>query len=443
MVNYFNRQLIIIKFVSKKLSRNSIVGDYRLIDFLSAGGMGEVYRAIHSSSGRLAAVKVLTSDLSDSGLVQRFMNEARIQSSLSHPNIAEFYQFIEADGHPCIIMEYIDGETLTERVKRCGPLRLSEALHIFKAIVDAIGYIHSYNIIHRDIKSSNIKISSTGRVKLLDFGIAKGSFTPGLTVTGAIVGTLLYISPEQLRGVTADTRSDIWALGVLLYEMVTGIVPFNADTFGDLYEKINSASYASPLTVNQYLPREVEAIISRCLRKNPLERYQTTHELLRDVDRLIASVETPPPPTVIARDDSREAKSNKLWIFIPVALFSMLIFLIVGVLVIRHVFINTPSSEQNEDITHKSFVEQPEKIESQNVQLPTSGIKAITIDVFEGKAEVHQDDKHIGVTPFELKAPVGEKVAVTLKRDGYFDKQVEFTVSDNKKQYTFAMEMKE
>jgi eukaryotic-like serine/threonine-protein kinase len=424
--------------MARLLPQNSIVGDYRLIDFLSAGGMGEVYRAVHATTGRVAAVKVLANSGSDEGLTKRFINEARIQASLSHPYIVEFYQFLEVNGHPCIVMEYVDGQTLTDLIKQSKGLRLTDALYIFKAVVEAIGYIHSHNIIHRDIKSSNVKIGSTGRVKVLDFGIAKGSFTPGLTVTGAIVGTLLYISPEQLKGMAADARSDIWALGVLLYEMVTGIVPFNADTFGDLYEKINAVSYKPPLTINQYLPREIETIISRCLKKNPADRYQTTQELLRDIDHLIAKVCPPAPQTVVAKKEENAATSlNKLWFILPVVVFTLLIFLIGGIWLVSHILHTEPQRVEQERVEESTATN---LVDTKNSSLSHTSLKAIIIDVFEGNAEIHRDGQYLGTTPFELKAPVGEKISVTLKRPGYIDKPVEFNVSDNKRQYTFAME---
>src|SRR5215213_7690581 len=169
---------------------NQTVGEYRVVDFLGAGGMGEVYRAVHSKLGRIAAVKVLTQATNSSGFVERFFNEARIQASLQHPNIATLYDFLEVGGQPCIIMEYVDGQSLSERIQAYGALPLSETIFVFQAVAEAISYVHQHGVIHRDIKSNNIKISSSGQVKLLDFGIAKGQMSPGLTEAGSIIGTL-------------------------------------------------------------------------------------------------------------------------------------------------------------------------------------------------------------------------------------------------------------
>src|SRR5712692_6127721 len=275
------------------LSINSIIGEYRIEDFLGAGGMGEVYCAQHSRIGRRAAVKILTHASNTDGSLERFFNEAKIQSSLRHPNVATLYDFTEVDGQPCIIMEYVDGQTLAERVRPSGPLPLAETVYIFQAIVEAIAYVHSNGVVHRDIKSNNIKISSSGEVKLLDFGIAKSEASEQLTATGSVIGTLEYLSPEQIMGGVADARSDIWALGVLLYEMVTGRVPFQALTIGELCKKIERVDYAPPAVLNPTVPREVVATITRCLRKNPADRYRVAQDLLSDTQRLRTIVSNP------------------------------------------------------------------------------------------------------------------------------------------------------
>ncbi|MDQ3806047.1 MAG: serine/threonine protein kinase, partial [Acidobacteriota bacterium] len=252
--------------MSRAFLVNQTIGEYRIESFLGAGGMGEVYRAVHQKIGRVAAVKVLTQATQSSGFRERFSNEARIQASLQHPNIATLYDFCEVCGQPCIIMEYVDGETIADRVAAHGPPSLAETAYVFEKVVEAIEYIHRHGIIHRDIKSNNIKISSAGQVKLLDFGIAKGQTSPGLTEVGSVVGTLHYLAPELIRGGVADARGDIWALGVLLYEMVTGRVPFHADTIGDLCDQIKRARYTPPAQLNPAVRPEVTKVIARCLR---------------------------------------------------------------------------------------------------------------------------------------------------------------------------------
>ncbi|HET9530972.1 MAG TPA: serine/threonine-protein kinase, partial [Blastocatellia bacterium] len=275
---------------------NSVIGEYRIVGTIGQGGMGEVYRAVHNKIGRVAAVKVLSQATRSPEFVERFLNEARIQASLQHPNIATLYDFLEFNNQPCIIMEFVEGQTLNEYIASRGALHLAEAVPIFRALSDALAYVHARGIIHRDIKSNNIKITPSGQVKLLDFGIAKSGTSPSLTVAGGFVGTLQYVSPEQFTGGIADARSDVWALGVLLYEMVTGRLPFDATTIGGLYEQINRAAYTPPSSVVANLPREIEAIIARCIRRNPAERYQTAGQLLQDVCRLQGQVAQPQQP---------------------------------------------------------------------------------------------------------------------------------------------------
>jgi len=274
---------------------HSVIGDYRLLEFLGAGGMGEVYRAVHTKIGRSAAVKILTAAAPGSDFLQRFLNEARVHASLQHPNIATLYDFLEFNGRPCIIMEYVDGQTLVDRIRLQGPLHSAEAWPIFLAIVSAVAYVHDQGIIHRDLKTANIRINSQGVVKLLDFGIAKGMATPDLTQVGNVIGTLTYMPPEQLRGEPASTRSDVWALGIVLYEMLTGRVPFEARTAGELIEKIRTGNYARLATLRAGAdPLEVpllhraDQVVARCLRRSPMDRYPNARAVLDEIPATVA-----------------------------------------------------------------------------------------------------------------------------------------------------------
>ena len=251
--------------------------------------MGQVYRAVHIKNGHIAAVKVLTHAAQSANQLERFYHEAEILAALQHPHIARFYEVLHWQTQPCIVMEYIDGQTLAERIDNGERLALSEAVYIIQPIIEAVGYIHQQGILHRDLKSSNIKISATGQVKLLDFGVAHAEFSPKLTATGGVVGTLQYLAPEQIKGDSASVQSDIWALGIILYEMFTGQVPFDATTIGRLCDSIKKAEYKPPSALNQLIPREVETIIARCLRRKPQDRYQSAEELMRDVRRLSAT----------------------------------------------------------------------------------------------------------------------------------------------------------
>src|SRR5215207_10110760 len=279
--------------MSRPFQQSSVIGEYRVVDYLGEGGMGQVYRAVHSKINSVVAIKALTNAGHSLGSIERFLNEACIQARLQHPNIATLYDFVECEGQPCIIMEYVDGQTLAERIRELGQLPLHEALHVLQKIGEALEYIHENGIVHRDIKSNNVKITSRWQVKLLDFGIARAEAGQAMTQVGMVIGTPIYLSPEQLRGERADARSDIWALGVLLYEMLTGDMPFKATTFGELYERITAGGYPPPAALNRAVPRGAEEIIARCLKKNAAERYQTVHELLSDVSGLSATALVP------------------------------------------------------------------------------------------------------------------------------------------------------
>jgi serine/threonine protein kinase len=411
---------------------NSYVGDYRLVDFLGAGGMGEVYRAVNTRTGLVAAVKVLT-EATDPGLLERFFNEARIQSSIQHKNIARFYEFHRIQDQPCIVMEYIHGQTLAERIKALGWLPASESIYIFKAAVEAVDYIHKLGIVHRDIKANNIKLSSSGDVKLLDFGIAKSQSTSKMTRTGGVVGTLQYLAPEQLKGGVADARADLWALGVILYEMTTGQVPFEADTIGDLYEKIMKVSYAAPNSVNPQVTKEIEAIIGRCLKKKATDRYQTAHALLEDVQRLATSSAAPvsksPTETVIAT--TRQHWRPLAAVGAGAALIAILLLYFWGGGP-TPTPISTRPTEANASTT------------------PVIN-KMLQVQLTEGAAQVWRDGNLIGTVsatvPLRFSARVGEKVELVLKQDGYEDLvPARFTVEsywqDSRNVGTFTMRKK-
>ncbi|MEK6288582.1 MAG: protein kinase [Acidobacteriota bacterium] len=452
---------------------NSTIGEYRLVQKLGEGGMGEVYQGVHSKIGRVVAVKILSQAAAGPEFVERFLNEARIQAGLQHNNIATLYDFLEYDGQPCIIMEYIEGQTLTDCIRSWGCLPLAEAIRYFQSIVEAIDYVHSKGIVHRDIKSTNVKITPNGQVKLLDFGIAKSGASPALTVTGSFIGTLQYLSPEQLTGGTSDSRSDIWALGVLLYEMATSHLPFEATTIGELCQKITTGNYVPPSQISGSMPREVQHIISRCLRTNPGDRYQSARELLQDVNRAAAAVSsqstrqttspaaTAPSPYQQAtyppaayqpgyqpaayqsgssypNQPSGGAVAAKPKSMVPMLAGLAVVVLLVVVAGLYFLFSGGPE------------IASPNKPPQQSNSQPSAGPKqptvqvrqeTFTVDAAEGRAEVFKNGERVGTTPYQFQANPGEHIDLVLKREGYQDKPVRLSTSD-KKMYTFMLEKK-
>ena len=437
--------------MARAFDTNQSVGEYRIVDFLGAGGMGEVYRAMHQKIGRVAAVKVLTQATQSSGFVERFFNEARIQASLQHPNVATLYDFCEVGGQPCIIMEYVDGQTISERIAAYGAaLPLSETVYVFERVCEAIEYIHRNGVIHRDIKSNNIKISSQGQVKLLDFGIAKGQSSQQLTQVGSVIGTLQYLAPELIRGGTADARGDIWALGVLLYEMVTGRTPFDAETIGDLCDRIDRVEYAPPAQANPGVPREVSAIISRCLRKNPAERYGSAAELLADARRLAGVVSRPGVSSDVTshaadtgHDEAEtEARTSKLPLLIGAAAAAVVIA-VVGIVALVYLGSSAGGEVVNANVnvanasnvsnTARGLNGRPAPAASRD-----AAERTVEITVTDGKADVYSGASKVGTTPYSVRGKLGDRVRLTLRRDGYADEPVDFIVGE-KKAYMYEL----
>jgi serine/threonine protein kinase len=264
-------------------SDNTMIGkqisSYRILEKLGEGGMGVVYKAVDTDLDRLAAMKVLGSDFSKNPeLVGRFRAEAKAQANLNHTNLATLYAFLLHDGTAFMVMEFVDGETFEQMVQRRGPILEQEAIPLFKQALLGIGYAHRAGIIHRDIKPSNLMLNKNGIVKVMDFGIAKVMGARGLTRTGTQMGTVAYMSPEQIQNRAVDIRSDIYELGVTLYEMLTGHLPFESDS--DFQVMQDHVSKVPPLPTRFYpfISNGVEKAVLKSLEKNPDARFQTVEE---------------------------------------------------------------------------------------------------------------------------------------------------------------------
>ena len=257
---------------------------YEIEKLIGEGGMANVYLARDTILDRRVAVKVLRGDLAgDEKFVRRFQREALSDSSLSHPNIVEIYDVGEDEGNFYIVMEYIEGKTLKQLIKKRGVLSLSETMDIMLQLLDALASAHDSYIIHRDIKPQNIMIKDSGLVKITDFGIAVALNSTELTQTNSVMGSVHYLPPEQASGKGSTIRSDIYSLGILMFEMLTGKVPFNGDSAVEIALKHMKDPLPSVREINPVVPQSVENIILKAAAKNPKNRYHDVRQMAEDI----------------------------------------------------------------------------------------------------------------------------------------------------------------
>ena len=267
------------------------IHNYRILSKLGEGGMGSVYLAEDILLGRKAAIKILNPVLTtDNQFTERFIHEARLQASLLHPNIVTLYNFFQEQDKYCIVMEYFEGETLKDLIKRTGLIPEKRALKIFRQLLEGLGYAHSKGIIHRDIKPSNILIDKSDNTKIMDFGIAKIIGDKGMTKTGANVGTVYYMSPEQVIAKEAlDSRTDVYSLGMTLYEILTAKIPVDVDTKSDfeVMRQIVENKFVDPRDFYPNISQRTVNLLSKCLEKDRELRFRVCSEIISFFDEEI------------------------------------------------------------------------------------------------------------------------------------------------------------
>jgi eukaryotic-like serine/threonine-protein kinase len=254
----------------------STVGDYEVIGVLGAGGMGKVFKVRNVISDRIEAMKILLPDLThEPDLADRFLREIKVQASLSHPNIAGLHTALRFENQLLMIMELVEGITLEERLQH-GKLPVADAVAYVGQVLAALGYAHQHGVVHRDIKPANMMLTRNGVIKVMDFGIAKSSTDRKLTMTGTTMGSLYYMSPEQIRGVQVlDARSDLYSVGVSLYELVTGKRPFEGDSQFSIMSAHLDKDPAPPISIDPSLPPALNEIILLSVQREPEKRFQT------------------------------------------------------------------------------------------------------------------------------------------------------------------------
>jgi serine/threonine protein kinase len=454
------------------LPLNAVVGGkYRIEKLVGAGGMGEVYRATDLQKRRPVAVKALTLAGESGSALARFRNEAVIQWSLHHPNVAELYEYFEYQGRPCIAMEFVEGRALNEWIRDAGALEPADALRILAEICDAVSYMHSKSTIHRDIKSENIRVTAQGKAKLLDFGISVAKNTPVLTTEGHTIGTPGKMAPEQHAGSRGDARSDVWALGVLLYEMVTGAAPFpNSDPTG-VRDDVTAARYIPAVKRKPSLPKPVIKMISTCLRLKPDERYASGGVMLREVQQLRRRL--------TGNGWKQTLSSNPAYVAGGLAVAVLLLF--------AYAFrpateVKSPGGQEDpksqsvpaepssgaptraadpaDDASVRTSSESPPARPNRAsaappmasapapAQSPTNSTvepggadqKTVRVTTYDGPAEVtNSDGQVLGRTPYSLTGPFGKSYELWLRREGFQPREVDVEIN-NKNEYLFGLE---
>ncbi len=272
----------------EELNIGSIFAErYQIIEEVGRGGMGNVYKALDKELGEKVALKLLKPEIAaDDRIIERFRNELKFARKITHKHVCRMYDLSKFERTPYITMEYVSGEDLKTTLRRVGPLSTGKAVYIAKQVCEGLAEAHKLGVVHRDLKPQNIMIDKQGHAHIMDFGIARSMKTKGVTTSGMMIGTPDYMSPEQVEGKPVDVRADIYAMGVILYEMSTGTTPFQGDTALSVAIKHTREKPRNPREINDQIPVQLSSIILKCMEKNREKRYQDVAELLTELDKI-------------------------------------------------------------------------------------------------------------------------------------------------------------
>jgi serine/threonine protein kinase/Tfp pilus assembly protein PilF len=322
-----------------------LAGRYEIIEELGKGGMGKVYKALDRDINEKIAVKIIRPEIStNKDIIQRFQNELKMARTITHRNVCRMHDLGKDGDTRFITMEYVSGEDLKKSIRRMGPLTVRKAISIGKQICHGLSEAHRLGVYHRDLKPHNIMIDREGNAKIMDFGIALSQKAKGITDSNVIIGTPQYLSPEQVEGKKIDQRSDIYSLGVILFEMVTGQVPFDGDTTLSIAVKHKTEIPRDPKELNAQIPEELSQLILKCMEKAPEERYQTADELCSELTQIEDEFST--TETAISR---KESKIKPLGLSLKLIRFPRILLLFVLVLIVGYLFYSQIFKKQTLD----------------------------------------------------------------------------------------------
>lgn len=416
---------------------------YEIIRNIGEGGMANVYLAIDTILNRKVAVKILRGDLAtDEKFVRKFQREASAASNLDHPNIVGIYDVGEDDGNYYIVMEYVEGRTLKSLIKRRGALTLPEVIDIMTQLTSGIAHAHEKGIIHRDIKPQNVLILDDGLVKIADFGIAQALNSNELTQTNSVMGSVHYLPPEQANGTGSTYKSDIYSLGILMFELLIGKVPFKGENAVEIAIKQMKDPIPSVCDLNENIPQSVENIVLKATAKNPKNRYDTVEEMKYDIKTCLDEDRINEPKVVFKypefekdeevlqtrtrRNEDKidveelktdeeikeEKKSNKK-LGITITILALIIALILGVTILLPKF-TTPKTVEIPDVSNMTIKEATEKLEE-------VGLKVSTEDKTDYSDEIPEDSV-IKTTPRagkSLKKGATVTLIISLGKEGF------------------------
>lgn len=441
----------------------TIDGRYRVESTLGEGGMGVVYAGRHKVINKKVAIKILRGEMShDREMTERFLQEARAASSIGHPNIIDISDFgTLPDGAAYFVMEFLEGRSLVAAMNETKPMPLKRLLHVARQVADGLQAAHSQQIVHRDLKPDNIFLIDRGSekdfIKILDFGIAKvATGNTRLTRAGTVFGTPHYMSPEQAAGAPVDHRTDIYALGVIMYEMASGRVPFDADNYMGI---LTQHMYKAPVPIrvlvpppSSDIPPGLEAIILKALSKKPEHRYQQMSEVVEDLTRLEQGEMPLAVSEMMARsgafnvpaDYFKSALSDVLpatppeqrkpWGIIAGVAGVLAAVVIVAVILSRGNETAAQTTPSATAVMTSSSASTPIPTETSSAAAipPPEEKKEVLLSAIPTDAEIFLEGKSLGKSPVAIQVPNGKTVSVEFRRSGYIDKTVELAGSPAK-----------